>query len=197
MNEVMLKFKERTSQKITISDKSISTGFNLFALGDSSYIYNWECTRSGIAEEILREKEKVRISISNSLISTSLNPTQLVIIRLANSLSKFIKDELFFHFYLDNLFIYWKSAQALKERGIAVTETVWKGVTDYPPQLLQFKKMNRALEWGALQASVIERVACWLWQNANAVMSMFIFYFNFFLFFSPLFSFLKFWKISS
>ncbi len=114
-----------------------------------------------------------------------------MVIRLANSLSKFIENGLFFHFYLDNLFVCWKSAQALKERGIAVTETVRKGATGYPPRLLQLKKMNRALEWGALQASVIEGVACWLWQDANAVMSTFIFYFSLFLFFSPLFSFLK------
>ncbi len=85
-----------------------------------------------------------------------------MVIRLANSLSKFVKNGLFFHFYLDNLFDCWKSAQALKERGIAVTETVRKGATDYSPRLLQLKKMNRALEWGALQASVIEGVACWL-----------------------------------
>jgi len=140
----------------------------------------------------LRERKKVSISILNSSISTFLNPTQSVVIRLANSLSKFIKNELFSHFYLDNLFICWKSAQALKERGIAVTETVQKRAIDYPPQLLLLKKMNRALEWGALQASVIEGVACWLWQDANAVMSTFIFYFSLFLFFSPLFSFLKF-----
>ncbi len=58
-----------------------------------------------------------------------------MIIRLANSLSKFIENRLFFHFYLDNLFVYWKSAQALKERGIVVTKTVRKRATDYPPQL--------------------------------------------------------------
>ncbi len=176
MNEVMLKFEGRTSQKITISDKPIPTRFKLFALDDSGYIYNWEYIKSGIAEGILRERKKVSISIPNSSISTSLNPTQSIIIRLANSLSKFVKDKLFFHFYLDNLFVYWKSAQALKERGIAVTETVRKGVTGYSPQLLQLKKMNRALEWGALQASVIEGVACWLWQDANAVINTFIFF---------------------
>ncbi len=142
----MLKYKERTSQKITIPDKSISTGFKLFALDDSDYIYNWECTKPGIIEGILRERKKVSISIPNSSISTSLNPTQLVVIRLANSLSKFIENGLFFHFYLNNLFVCWKSAQALKERGIAVTETVRKRVTDYSPRLLQLKKMNRALE---------------------------------------------------
>ena len=136
MNEVMLKFKGRTSQKITIPDKSISTGFKLFALSDFDYIYNWECIRSDIVEGILREKEKISISIPNSSLSTSLNPTQSVIIRLTNSLSKFIKDELFFHFYLNNLFVYWKSAQTLKEREITVTETVWKGATDYSSRLL-------------------------------------------------------------
>ncbi len=36
----MLKYEGRTSQKITIPDKPISTEFKLFALGDSGYIYN-------------------------------------------------------------------------------------------------------------------------------------------------------------
>ncbi len=40
INEVMLKYEGRTSQKITIPGKPISTGFKLFALGDSGYIYN-------------------------------------------------------------------------------------------------------------------------------------------------------------
>ncbi len=71
----MLKYEGRTSQKITISDKPILTGFKLFTLGDSGYIYNWECTRPGIVEGILREKKKISILIPNSSISTSLNPT--------------------------------------------------------------------------------------------------------------------------
>ncbi len=54
----MLKFEGRTSQKIIIPGKPIPTGFKLFALGDSDYIYNWECTKPGIAEGILREKKK-------------------------------------------------------------------------------------------------------------------------------------------
>jgi len=36
----MLKYKERTSQKITIPGKPIPTGFKLFTLGDSGYIFN-------------------------------------------------------------------------------------------------------------------------------------------------------------
>jgi hypothetical protein len=44
---------------------------------------------------------------------------------------------------------------ALKERGIAVTETVRKGPSRYPPRLLQLKKVNRGLVWEALQASII------------------------------------------
>ncbi len=71
----MLKYKERTSQKITILGKPILTGFKLFTLGDSDYIYNWEYTRPGIIEGILRERKKISLSISNSSISTSLNPT--------------------------------------------------------------------------------------------------------------------------
>jgi hypothetical protein len=34
---------------------------------------------------------------------------------------------------------------ALKERRIAVIETVRKGALEYPPRLLQLKKVNRGL----------------------------------------------------
>jgi Transposase IS4 len=40
IDEIMLKFKGRTMQKITIPSKPILTGFKIFALGDSGYIYN-------------------------------------------------------------------------------------------------------------------------------------------------------------
>ena len=65
-----------------------------------------------------------------------------------------------FCMFLDNLFISWKSVQALKERGIAVTETVRKSAADYPPRLLMFKIVNRALEWSDLEATIIHGIAC-------------------------------------
>jgi hypothetical protein len=40
INEIMVKFEGRSTQKITIPDKSIPTGFKLFGLGDSGYILN-------------------------------------------------------------------------------------------------------------------------------------------------------------
>ena len=40
VDEVMIKFEGRTSQKVTIPDKPISTGFKIFALADSGYIFN-------------------------------------------------------------------------------------------------------------------------------------------------------------
>jgi hypothetical protein len=71
----MLKFEGRTTQKITIPGKPIPTGFKIFALGDSSYTLNWECTRPGLTEGILREKKRISVSIPNSSISALLNPT--------------------------------------------------------------------------------------------------------------------------
>jgi hypothetical protein len=70
----MLKFKGRTTQKITIPGKPIPTGFKIFTLGDSGYTYNWECIRPGLAEGLLEEKKQISISILNSSISTYLNP---------------------------------------------------------------------------------------------------------------------------
>jgi Transposase IS4 len=40
VDEVILKFKGRTTQKITIPSKPIPIGFKIFALGDSGYTYN-------------------------------------------------------------------------------------------------------------------------------------------------------------
>jgi hypothetical protein len=54
----------------------------LFALGDSGYIYNWEYIRPGLAEGALIEKKQISVKIPNSSISTFLNLTQSVVIRL-------------------------------------------------------------------------------------------------------------------
>jgi hypothetical protein len=70
----MLKFEGRTTQKITIPGKPISTGFKIFALGDSGYTYNWKCTRPGLAEGVLTKKKRISVSISNSTGFTLLNP---------------------------------------------------------------------------------------------------------------------------
>jgi hypothetical protein len=69
-----LKFKGRTTQKITIPGKPILIGFKIFALGDSGYTYNWEYTRPGLAEGVLKGKKRISISILNSDISVFLNP---------------------------------------------------------------------------------------------------------------------------
>ena len=188
----MLKFKGHITQKITIPGKPIPAGFKIFALRDSGYIYNWECTRPGLAEGVLKEKTRISVSIPNSSISTFLNPTQSVVIRLIKCLSIYIQKGLSFHLFLDNLFVCWKSAIALKKCGIAVIGTVRKGASGYPPRLLQLKKANRGLVWGALQVSIIGGVFCWLWQDSNAVMGKFSIFFFLFLSFSPPIAALKF-----
>jgi Transposase IS4 len=127
------------------------------------------------------EKKRISVKIPNSMSISFLNPTQSVVIRLISCLSIYIEKGLSFYLFLDNLFVYWKSAMALKERGIAVTGTVRKGASGYPPRLLQLKKLNRGLICGALQASIIGGICCWLWQDSSAVISMFYFFFFFFL----------------
>ena len=156
----MFKFEGRTTQKVTIPDKPIPTGFKIFVLGDSGYIYNWECTRPGLAEGLKDAKKRISISIPNSNVFVYLNPTQSVVIRLIKCLDIYIQKGLSFHLFLDNLFVCWKSVIALKEREIAITSTVRKGTSGYSPRLLQLKKVNRDLIWGALQASIIEGVCC-------------------------------------
>jgi Transposase IS4 len=138
-----LKFKGRTTQKITIPGKPIPTGFKLFALGDSGYIYNWERTKPGLAEGVLTEKKRISVNILNSTISTFFNPIQSVIIRLIKYLSTYINNGFLFYLFFNNLFVCWKSAIALKERGIAIIRIVRKGASRYPPRLLRLKKINR------------------------------------------------------
>ena len=71
----MFKFKERTIQKITISDKLISTKFKIFVLGNSGYIYNWKCIRPGLTEGLKKEKTRISVSILNSNLVSFLNST--------------------------------------------------------------------------------------------------------------------------
>jgi Transposase IS4 len=141
----MLKFEGRSTLKITIPGKPIPTGFKIFALGDSGYTYNWECTRPGLAEGLLTEKKRISVAIPNSNISVFLNPTQSVVIRLIQCLSIYIQKKLSFHLFLDNLSVCWKSAIALKERGIAVTGTVRKGASGYPPVFYSLKRQIEVL----------------------------------------------------
>ena len=89
----MIKFEGRTSQKVTIPGKPIPTGFKIFALADSGYIFNWECTRPGLNERLLTAKKCVSVSISNSTKTTLLNPTQSFVLRLASCLSEFIEQK--------------------------------------------------------------------------------------------------------
>ena len=67
-----------------------------------------------------------------------------------------------FHMFIDNLFTSWKYVQALKEREITIVKTVRKSVTDYLSRLLMFKIVNRTLERGHLEATIIYEIACWL-----------------------------------
>ena len=75
VDEVMIKFEGRTLQKVTIPDKPIPTEFKIFALTNSDYIFNWECTRPGLNEGLLTTKKCISVSIPNSTKTTFLNPT--------------------------------------------------------------------------------------------------------------------------
>ena len=61
----MLKFKGQTTQKVTISGKPIPTKFKLFALSNSNYIFNWECTKPELNEGLITAKKLVSISFLN------------------------------------------------------------------------------------------------------------------------------------
>jgi hypothetical protein len=131
-----------------------------------------------LKEGVLTEKRRISISIPNSGAVSLLNPTQSVVIRLVECLAIYIEKGLDFHLFLDNLFVCWKSVIALKERGITVTRTIRKGASGYSPRLLQLKKLNRGLVWGELQAFIIKGVCCWLWQDSNAIIDKFLFFFT-------------------
>jgi hypothetical protein len=102
----MLKFKGRTIQKVTIPNKPIPTGFQIFTLGDSGYIYNWECSRLEILERALRKKERISVKVLNSDLVVILNLTQSILIRLIKYLFIYQQKGLNFYLFLNNLFIY-------------------------------------------------------------------------------------------
>ena len=99
----MLKFEERTIQKITIPGKPIPTDFKIFALGDSDYIYNWKCIRPDLTKGLKEKKTRISIFIPNSDLFTFLNPTQSVVICLIKCLFIYIQKGLSFYLFLDNL----------------------------------------------------------------------------------------------
>jgi hypothetical protein len=95
-----------------------------------------------------------------------------MVARLVEPLLPLVTEGYQFHLYLDNLFVYWRLSQYLKERGIALTGTCRKGACGYPPRLLALKGVPTSLNWGALQGTIVKGVFAWLWQDNNLVMGM-------------------------
>jgi hypothetical protein len=107
MDEVIIKFEDRSSQIICIPAKPIPKEFKLEALADRGYILNWEASRPDRNEG---GSEKIYIPIPEDLKDLFKEPcltnTQAIITRLAITLNPYLSTGRRFHFYLDNLFIY-------------------------------------------------------------------------------------------
>jgi hypothetical protein len=88
--KLYLNLRAELHKKITIPSKLILVRFKIFALEDSGYIYNWKCTRPGLAKGLKEEKKRISVFILNSKVSAFLNPTQSVVIRLIKYLSIYI-----------------------------------------------------------------------------------------------------------
>lgn len=173
VDEIILRYKGRTTQKIQIPGKPIDCGFKLFGLSCGGYIYTWEATKPGLNEGFSLDRNKYSVTIPNTDIKTFLTPTQATVIRLANSLAGLQIQGHRFYLYLDNLFVSWKLYYYFSLRDIAVTGTVRKGAAGYPPRLLVLKNASTALAWGAIQATVlVGNVAAFLWQDNNLVMGI-------------------------
>jgi hypothetical protein len=170
VDEVIIKFEGRTSQKITIPGKPIPVGFKQEALADSGYILNWEACRPGENEGGLSQIEVDVPEELGMVKKTFLTNTQAIVARLAGTLQPYIQQGLRFHFYLDNLFTCWRLCTYLRKQGIAVTGTARKGACGLPPRLLALKAASNGLKWGALQVSIVHEVACFMWQDQSAVL---------------------------
>ena len=158
----MIRFEGRSSGITTIPGKPVPTGLKYFALADSGYILNFECTMPGSLEgertELLSNR---RVILPEKGVDTKLSNTQAVVERLISPYYKLVSNSNRYHLYLDNLFVSWKLCYFLKQKGIAVTGTCRKGACGYPPRLSGFKTINSALKWGGLQAELIEGVLAW------------------------------------
>ena len=76
VDKIMIRFKGRLSDITTIPGKPVPTGFKYFALADSSYILDHECTAPGRLEGELNEILSNRvISIPEKGIETKLSNT--------------------------------------------------------------------------------------------------------------------------
>jgi hypothetical protein len=106
MDEVIIKFEDRSSQIICIPAKPIPKEFKLEALADRGYILNWEASRPDRNEG---GSEKIYIPIPEDLKDLFKEPyltnTQAIITRLAITLNPYLSTGRRFYFYLDNLFI--------------------------------------------------------------------------------------------
>ena len=166
----MLTYEGRTLGTITIPGKPIPVGFKVFYMAENGYIWNFEFSAPGALEN--QPIDSILVPIPGTNTSTKLSNTQAMVARLASFLFPFVQQGLSFHFYLDNLFVSWKTYYYLLQQGIALTGTVRKGAAGYPPRLSALKASKTALKWGSIQADIVHNVLCFLWQDNGPVQGM-------------------------
>jgi hypothetical protein len=177
VDEIMLKFEGRTSQKVTIPGKPTSQGLKDFALANDGYVLSWVATRSGKNED-LNDQDHTRIAVdlppNPHQKSAYLTNTQAVVAQLLDTVLTPYLLTRGFHIYLDNLFVCWRMCSWAKNRNIAITGTCRKAACGYPPRLTALKAAQTAFKWGATQAFIVHGVLCWYWQDAGGVMGTII-----------------------
>jgi Transposase IS4 len=143
VDEIMLKFKGRTTQKVTIPGKPIDQGLKDFALADEGYILSWLSTRPQKNKTFTPEQETVKVEVelppNKHKKFAYLTNTQTVVTRLLENVLDDYLPKRGFHVYLDNLFVCWRMCMWAKKKGIAVTGTCRKSACGYPPRLTALK----------------------------------------------------------
>jgi len=160
VDEGMVAYHGHTRHTVKAPHKPIKQGFKIWALGDHGYIYNWLWYSRIEGTEATRR-------------SRTLAETQTLVLNLAHSLPR----DLSYTFYLDNLFTNVPLAKELLKLNIGITGTARKTALGYPKWLVQLKEQgrgkNKALEWGAIRAEVVDDVVlCFAWQDNNTVLGI-------------------------
>jgi len=159
IDEGMVAYHGHTRHTIKAPHKPIKQGFKFWALGDHGYIYSWLWYSRTDGTEATRR-------------SRTLAETQNLVLNLAQKLPRNIG----YNLYLDNLFTNIPLAKQLLQINVGMTGTTRKNALGYPKWLAQLKEQgkarDKALEWGAMRAEVVEKVLCFAWQDNNTVLGM-------------------------
>lgn len=163
VDEIMVRFTGRSSNKIRIKGKPIPEGYKILSLCQYGYCFGFLLCGTGDDKYFGIEQEHSQ-SVDGEYIP--LSPTSRAVLYLCLQLPLHIRR---FCMFCDNFFSNIRLFAVLREYGIAACGTVRSNSAEYPDEHKGVDKRKHQLPYNYISATSRRNVLSFLWQDRTLV----------------------------